>query len=85
LQHHIFPPWPQAEIAVMGAEAATAIIHRAEIQEAEDPAAKEQEKVAEYRGGRIGLSGFFVGEVMRASRGRANPVAAKEIVEEKLG
>jgi acetyl-CoA carboxylase carboxyltransferase component len=41
--------WPQAEIAVMGAEAATAIIHRAEIQAAEDQAAKEQEKVAEYR------------------------------------
>jgi acetyl-CoA carboxylase carboxyltransferase component len=41
--------WPTAEIAVMGAEAATAIIHRAEIQAADDPAAKEQEKIAEYR------------------------------------
>jgi acetyl-CoA carboxylase carboxyltransferase component len=41
--------WPTAEIAVMGAEAATAIIHRAEIQAAEDPAAREQEKIAEYR------------------------------------
>jgi acetyl-CoA carboxylase carboxyltransferase component len=41
--------WPTAEIAVMGAEAATAIIHRSEIEKAEDPAAKEQEKIAEYR------------------------------------
>ncbi len=41
--------WPQAEIAVMGAEAATAIIHRSEIQAADDPKAKEQEKIAEYR------------------------------------
>ena len=41
--------WPMAEIAVMGAEGATAIIHRSEIQAADDPAAKEQEKIAEYR------------------------------------
>jgi acetyl-CoA carboxylase carboxyltransferase component len=41
--------WPTAEIAVMGAEAATAIIHRSEIQAAVDPRAREQEKIAEYR------------------------------------
>jgi acetyl-CoA carboxylase carboxyltransferase component len=41
--------WPNAEIAVMGAEAATSIIHRSEIQSASDPKAKEQEKIAEYR------------------------------------
>ncbi len=41
--------WPKAEIAVMGAEAATAIIHRSEIQAADDSEAKEQEKIAEYR------------------------------------
>ena len=38
--------WPTAEIAVMGAEAATAIIHRSEIQAAADPRAKEQERYA---------------------------------------
>jgi acetyl-CoA carboxylase carboxyltransferase component len=41
--------WPTAEIAVMGAEAATAIIHRGEIEKADDPEAKEQEKIVEYR------------------------------------
>ena len=41
--------WPQAEIAVMGAEGAATIIHRKEIQEADDPKAKVQEKIAEYR------------------------------------
>jgi len=41
--------WPQAEIAVMGAEGAAAIIHRGEIQAAADPVAKEKEKIAEYR------------------------------------
>ena len=41
--------WPQAEIAVMGAEGAAGIIHRSEIQAADDPKAKEKEKIEEYR------------------------------------
>ena len=41
--------WPQAEIAVMGAEGAASIIHRQEIKEAADPKAKEKEKIEEYR------------------------------------
>jgi methylmalonyl-CoA decarboxylase subunit alpha len=41
--------WPKAELAVMGAEGATAIIFRGEIQAAADPKAKEQEKIKEYR------------------------------------
>ena len=40
--------WPTAEIAVMGAQGATNIIHRKEINGAEDQAAKRQEKIAEY-------------------------------------
>jgi acetyl-CoA carboxylase carboxyltransferase component len=41
--------WPSAEIAVMGAEGAANIIHRREIKEAGDPAAKRKEKIAEYK------------------------------------
>lgn len=40
--------WPMAEIAVMGAKGAAEIIFRKEIAEAEDPAAKLQEKIDEY-------------------------------------
>ncbi|MEW5910473.1 MAG: carboxyl transferase domain-containing protein [Thermodesulfobacteriota bacterium] len=40
--------WPSAEIAVMGAAGAANIIHRKEIQEAGDPAAKRKEKIKEY-------------------------------------
>jgi acetyl-CoA carboxylase carboxyltransferase component len=40
--------WPSAEIAVMGAEGAANIIHRKEIDSAEDPAAKRKEKIAVY-------------------------------------
>ncbi|CAB1065262.1 Acetyl-coenzyme A carboxyl transferase alpha chain (EC / Acetyl-coenzyme A carboxyl transferase beta chain (EC; Propionyl-CoA carboxylase beta chain (EC [Olavius sp. associated proteobacterium Delta 1] len=40
--------WPTAEIAVMGAGGAANIIHRKEINGAENQAAKRQEKIAEY-------------------------------------
>jgi len=41
--------WPSAEIAVMGAEGACNIIHRKEINAAEDPGQKRKEKIAEYQ------------------------------------
>ncbi|HLT20317.1 MAG TPA: acyl-CoA carboxylase subunit beta [Thermomicrobiales bacterium] len=41
--------WPTAEIAVMGPEAAVRLIHRRELSEADDPAAREKELADEYR------------------------------------
>ena len=41
--------WPSAEISVMGAEGAVEIIFRKQVEEAEDPAAKRQELIDEYR------------------------------------
>lgn len=41
--------WPSAEIAVMGAEGAAAVVFRKEIANAEDPEAKRQEVVQAYR------------------------------------
>jgi propionyl-CoA carboxylase beta chain len=41
--------WPNAEIAVMGAEGAVKILYRREITAAKDPKAKEAELVTEYR------------------------------------
>jgi glutaminyl-tRNA synthetase len=46
--------------------------------------AANPEKAAEYRGGRAGLMGFFVGQVMRRSGGRANPERVKELLERRL-
>lgn len=40
--------WPSAEIAVMGAQGAANIIYRKDIQGAEDPVVKRQEKIHEY-------------------------------------
>ncbi len=41
--------YPTAEIAVMGARGAVNIIHSDEIEEADDPEAKRQEKIEEFR------------------------------------
>ncbi len=40
--------WPTAEIAVMGAEGASNIIHRKEIKDADDSDKKRMEKIEEY-------------------------------------
>ncbi len=40
--------WPSAEIAVMGASGAANVIHRKEINAADDPVAKRKEKISEY-------------------------------------
>lgn len=42
------------------------------------------EKVAEYRSGKDKLFGFFVGQVMKASQGKANPNAVNDILKAKL-
>jgi aspartyl-tRNA(Asn)/glutamyl-tRNA(Gln) amidotransferase subunit B len=41
--------------------------------------------VEQYRGGKTGLLGFFVGNVMKATGGAANPKVVSEIVAKKLG
>ncbi len=46
---------------------------------------REAAKVAEYRAGKHKLFGFFVGQVMRASGGKANPKAVNDILRAKLG
>ena len=41
-------------------------------------------QVAEYRGGKDKLIGFFVGNVMKASGGKANPAQLNQILKDKL-
>jgi aspartyl-tRNA(Asn)/glutamyl-tRNA(Gln) amidotransferase subunit B len=41
-------------------------------------------QVASYRGGKEGLLGFFVGQVMKETQGKANPRVVNELVREKL-
>ena len=42
------------------------------------------DKADQYRAGKTGLMGFFVGQVMRETGGKANPQLVKTLVEEKL-
>jgi len=47
--------------------------------------AANEDKAEQYRGGKDKLFGFFVGQVMKASKGSANPQAVNEILKAKLG
>jgi aspartyl-tRNA(Asn)/glutamyl-tRNA(Gln) amidotransferase subunit B len=42
------------------------------------------DKVAEYRSGKDKLFGFFVGQVMKATQGKANPAVVNERLKQKL-
>ncbi len=44
-----------------------------------------QDKVDQYLAGKTGLLGFFIGQVMRSTQGKANPEIVRALVQEKLG
>ena len=46
--------------------------------------ATNAEKVAEYRAGKEKLLGFFVGQVMKATQGKANPKKVNELLKGRL-
>jgi len=45
---------------------------------------KNKDKVAQYKSGKEKLFGYFVGEVMKVSKGKANPQLVNEILKVKL-
>jgi aspartyl-tRNA(Asn)/glutamyl-tRNA(Gln) amidotransferase subunit B len=71
-----------------------AIYEREKPQQITDSAALEKlideaiaanpRQVEQYRGGKKTMAGFFVGQVMRASEGQANPALLNELVVKKL-
>jgi aspartyl-tRNA(Asn)/glutamyl-tRNA(Gln) amidotransferase subunit B len=46
--------------------------------------AKNQHQVLQYRSGKAQVFGFFVGQVMKASGGKANPAKVNELLKRKL-
>src|SRR3546814_1182637 len=46
--------------------------------------AANADKVAEYRGGKDRLFGFFIGQTMKATGGKANTTLANQILKRKL-
>jgi len=79
--------WPTAEIAVMGAEGATPIIFRKEIEAAPDPEVRECEKIQEYRNllynPYIAASRGYVDEVILPRETRPKIIKALEMLSTK--
>jgi aspartyl-tRNA(Asn)/glutamyl-tRNA(Gln) amidotransferase subunit B len=46
--------------------------------------AKNPAQLAEYRSGKDKLFGFFVGQVMKATGGKANPAQLNDLLKKKL-
>jgi len=46
--------------------------------------AANPKQLEQYRGGKTTVMGFFVGQVMKASRGQADPAAVNRLLQEKL-
>jgi acetyl-CoA carboxylase carboxyltransferase component len=69
--------WPNAEIAVMGADGAANIIFASEIRAADDPEAKRQEKIDEY-------SESMMNPYVAAARGYLDDVILPEETRQRL-
>jgi len=50
----------------------------------DDVIAKNQKQLEQYRAGKEALFGFFVGAVMKATQGKANPAQVNELLKRKL-
>lgn len=82
------------DIMVEAGQDADAIIEEKGLKQVTDSGAIEAEvqkvidanpeKVAEYRGGKDKLFGFFVGQVMKATQGKANPQAVNDALKKLL-
>ena len=80
--------WPNAQIAVMGASGAARIIHRREIQAADDPAAVEAQRTAEYEetfnNPYMAAARGFVDDVIEARTTRPQLIRALELLKTKV-
>jgi aspartyl-tRNA(Asn)/glutamyl-tRNA(Gln) amidotransferase subunit B len=71
--------------AIVEAKGLRQVTDEAAIETAIDAVlAAQADKVAEYRAGRDKLYGFFVGQVMRATEGKANPAVLNNLLKKKL-
>ena len=79
--------WPDAEIAVMGADGAANIIFSREISEAADGAAKRQEKIREYQDAMmnpyVAAARGYVDDIIMPSQTRQRLISAYEVLANK--
>ncbi|MGL4675888.1 MAG: Asp-tRNA(Asn)/Glu-tRNA(Gln) amidotransferase subunit GatB, partial [Wohlfahrtiimonas sp.] len=82
------------ESMVESGETADAIIESQGLKQVTDTGAiegwvnevieKNPKQVEQYKGGQTKLLGFFVGQVMKLSQGKADPAVINSLVEDKL-
>lgn len=82
------------ELVLLPNETPLAIAQRLDILQSNDTGAlqklvdqalaKYPEKIVEYKSGKTNLLGLFVGEVMKAGKGKADPKMANQLVKEAL-
>jgi aspartyl-tRNA(Asn)/glutamyl-tRNA(Gln) amidotransferase subunit B len=82
------------DVAFEKGEDFSAVYEREKPQQITDSSALEKlideviaanpKQVEQYRAGKTTMAGFFVGQVMRASKGQANPALLNELVTKKL-
>ena len=82
------------ELMIESDKDADAIVNEKGLKQESDPKELEklidniikdnQDKVNEYKSGKDKLFGFFVGQVMKVSEGKANPKLVNEILKDKL-
>jgi aspartyl-tRNA(Asn)/glutamyl-tRNA(Gln) amidotransferase subunit B len=71
--------------AIVEKEGLKAISDTGELEKIVDEIiAGNPKQVEQYRGGKTAVLQFFVGQVMKVTRGQADPAAAKQTVERKL-
>jgi aspartyl-tRNA(Asn)/glutamyl-tRNA(Gln) amidotransferase subunit B len=71
--------------AVIAAKGLKQITNSAEIEAVIDAVmAANPKQLADYRAGKDKLFGFFVGQVMKATEGKANPAQLNELLKQKL-
>jgi aspartyl-tRNA(Asn)/glutamyl-tRNA(Gln) amidotransferase subunit B len=46
--------------------------------------AANEKSVADYKAGKTNVAGFLVGQIMKASRGKADPALVQELLKKKL-
>jgi aspartyl-tRNA(Asn)/glutamyl-tRNA(Gln) amidotransferase subunit B len=71
--------------AIIAARGLTQITDSSAIEQAIDAViAANPKQLADYRGGKDKLFGFFVGQVMKATQGKANPAQLNDLLKAKL-
>ena len=79
---------------VLDRRSAAAIMEREGLRQISDTGALEKivdevlaanpKQVEQYKGGKTSVIGFLVGQVMKSSRGQANPATVNELLRSKL-